>query len=377
MSITRPNPDLVIGRNDREQWNTAEVRRANFHRLHAVARYGLSLRSADLLVLERNIDRRIGDLEAVRKLTGTTYFSGMVVLRNATLVYENYAGDFKPHDAHTCMSISKTFMNLIVGRLVEEGRLRLNSEVREYIPHIGSGYGQATVQDVLDMNIMNDYSEDYSDPYTTALLHEVAMGWRLPSNGEKELTNRDFLCSIKSENLANPSGEPQYKSANTDVLGWVVEKASGKDLRSFFVDIINAAGLEHTFYLSTDHVGVPNLNGGVCMSARDLARYGLIFVRGGKGIHDEQIGSHAFIDDARECNGPAYANSLQRIHYCNQLQTNGTWIGHGGWGGQFLMVAPDNGTVVVFFSVLENEDASDADYQAEVIAMAQEITELS
>ena len=113
------------------------------------------------------------------------------------------------------------------------------------------------------------------------------------------------------------------------------------------------------------------------MSARDLARYGLLFVRGGKGIHGEPVGSQAFINASRECKGPAYTNEIEGAHYCNQVRTNGTWIGHGGWGGQFLMIAPDNGTVVVFFSVLENEDASDTDYQAEIIAMAQNITELA
>ena len=377
MPSTQPNPDLVVGPSQREQWNTAEVRRRHFHRLHAVVRYGISLRSPEVLMLERNIDRRIGDMPAVGKLTATTYFSAMVVLRNETLVYEKYAPDFKPHCAHSCMSISKTFMNLVIGCLVDDGVVRLDAKVSEYVPEIGSGYANATIQDVLDMNIVNDYSEDYSDPFTTALLHEVAMGWRLPGEGETELTDREFLCTIKSDDLTNHSGEPQYKSSNTDVLGWIAERAGGKDLRDYFVDIIEAAGLEHTFYLSTDRSGVPNLNGGVCMSARDLARYGLLFVRGGKGIRGEKVGSKAFIDATRRCEGPAYANELKGAHYCNQTRTNGTWIGHGGWGGQFLMVAPDNGTVVVFFSVLENEDASDTEYQAETIAMAQAITELT
>ena len=54
------------------------------------------------------------------------------------------------------------------------------SRIGDHLPEIGSGYADATVQDVMDMNIVNDYAEDYSDPMTTALAdHGVAMGWRL------------------------------------------------------------------------------------------------------------------------------------------------------------------------------------------------------
>ena len=58
------------------------------------------------------------------------------------------------------------------------------------------------------------------------------------------------------------------------------------------------------------------------------------------------------------------------------MRSDGRWIGHGGWGGQFLLIDPDTRVVVVFFSVLENEDASDWDYQLETIAMAEAITRL-
>ena len=368
------NPDLVVDEDGRESWNAPSRRRQSFHNLHSVVRYGMSLRARERLVLRHDIDRRIGDLSAVRKLTGTSMFSAMVVLRGPTLVYEKYAPDFPAHNAHSVMSISKTMTHLIIGRLRDEGLIDTSKTVAEYLPEIGSGYAGSTVQAVLDMNVANDYSEDYSDPNTTALLHEAAMGWRLPPVGEVEPTDREFLCTIASNDITNHSGEPDYKSANTDVLGWIAERVSGRPLRDYFVEIVDAAGLEHTFYMSTDRTGVPNLNGGVCLSARDLARYGLIFVRGGQGVRGEVVGSKAFLEQTLECNGPSYAEPESAIHYCNQLRTNGRWVGHGGWGGQFLYVDPSTETVVVFFSVLENDSASDWAYQVEIIAMADEIS---
>ncbi len=370
---THPNPDLVVGPDLREAWNTADRRRWGFHNLHRIARYGLHLRSRDVLRLRRRIDRRIGDMPEVRRLTGTTFFSAMVVVRGATLVFEKYAPDFGPGRPHSIMSISKTAMNLVVGRLVADGALDLSSRVGDHIPEIGSGYAGATVQDVMDMNIVNSYDEDYSDPASAALVHEGAMGWRLPPEGRPEETGREFLRSIASDDIVNRSGEPQYKSANTDVIGWVVERVSGRPLRDFFIDIVEAAGLEDALHLSCDRAGVPNLNGGVCMSARDLARYGLLFVRGGRGVMGQQVGSEAFIAATRARTGPRYAPPADRIAYGNQMRTDGRWLGHGGWGGQFLLVDPESGTVAVFFSVLENEDAVDWDYQLETIAMAERI----
>lgn len=373
---TRPNPDLTVGADGREAWNTAWRRRRGFHDLHRIARYGFHLRSPRVLTLERRIDRRIGDLPEVRRLAGSRFFSAMAVLRGEVLAFEAYAPDFGPGRPHSVMSISKTAMNLAVGRLVEEGRLDLSARVRDWLPEIGSGYAEATLQDVMDMNVVNDYSEDYSDPMTTALIHGAAMGWRLPAAGEAETTGRAFLCAIAGDDVVNRSGEPHYKSANTDVMGWVVERAGGRPLRDLFIDIVEAAGLEGALYMSCDRAGVPNLNGGISMTARDLARYGLLFARGGRGIDGQRVGSADFIAATLAQTGPRYPPPAQRITYGNQMRTDGRWLGHGGWGGQFMLVAPASETVVVFFSVLENEDASDWGYQLETIAMAEEIAAL-
>jgi CubicO group peptidase (beta-lactamase class C family) len=97
-------------------------------------------------------------------------------------------------------------MNLAVGRLVEAGQLDLDRDVRHYLPDIGSGYAVATVQAVLDMDVVNDYSEDYADPFASVFLQEAAMGWRLPGRDGRELPNREFVRSIRSADVTNRSG---------------------------------------------------------------------------------------------------------------------------------------------------------------------------
>ena len=368
-----PNQDLVAQPGEMESWNLPVNRRASFHDLHRIIRYGFSVRAPDVLKLTSCIDARIAELGSVQQMCSSNFFSAMVVLRGEQLVYEQYAPDFAPHQAHTIMSITKTMTHLIMGRCVEDGLIDLNAKVCDYLPEIGSGYADAIIQNVLDMNIVNDYSEDYSDLHTTALLHNASMGWRLPAANVRLTSNRDFLCTIGSNDLLNRSGEVNYKSASTDVLAWIAERVSGQALRDHLIRIVEAAGIEHTFYMSTDHTAVPNTNGGACLSPRDLARLGLIFARRGRGINGKLVGSHTFMDAARRCTGPTYPPPDNHIHYGNQLKTNGRWVGHGGWGGQLLMVDPETTTVVVFFSVLENQSASDDNHSRAIVQMAEEV----
>ena len=371
-----PNPDLVAESGHLECWNRPEQRRKSFHNLHRLTRYGFSLRASKVLGLISEPDSRIAQLPSVKHLTQLSVFSALVVLRGEHNVHEQYAVDFSADQAHSIMSITKTMTHLIMGRCIAEGLVDPSRSVHEYLPGIGTGYADAVVQDVLDMNIVNSYSEDYSDSDTTALRHNASLGWRLPPPGESEIPNREFLCKIRGDTLANFSGLVNYKSANTDVLAWIAELVTGRSLKEHFIEIIEAAGIEDTFYMSTDCTGVPNTNGGACMSALDLARYGLVFSRKGRGVTGETIGSWSFIEAARRCRGPTYPPPDNHIHYGNQLKTNGRWIGHSGWGGQLLLIDPETSTVVVFFSVLENESASDDAHSRAIVRMAEDIIEL-
>lgn len=75
---TDPSPDLPVGKGARPGWNQPDRRRRAFHNMHTVFRYSLGLRAPEVLRPRKLVDRRIGDLPSVRRLTGTGYFSGML-----------------------------------------------------------------------------------------------------------------------------------------------------------------------------------------------------------------------------------------------------------------------------------------------------------
>ena len=370
----QPNPDLTVGADHKPRWNSADGRRHGFHNLHRIARYVQSFRAADVLSLHRDTDVALAARPDVAQLTGLPFFSAMVVLRGDRVLFERYAPDFGPDQPHSIMSLSKTTMMLIIGRLVAEGRIDLAAPVDRYLPWVGPGYATASVQDVLNMNVDNDYVEDYADPLCTAFLHEAATGLRLPGPGEAERTSKQFLATVGLApgrfDTVNATGLCMYRSANTDILAAIAE-AVGGPLAARLADIADAAGLEGSLHVATDRSGFPCLNGGLCLTARDLARYGLLLARGGIGLAGQEVGSPAFLQ-ATLAGGVAMPAPRGHLRYSNQTNSDGRWIGHGGYGGQYLVADPVTGTAAVFLSVLDNADGYLSSYYPPIISLLAE-----
>lgn len=368
------NPDLTVGPDRLTRWNSAPNRRRSFHALHRTGRYVQSFRARQVLDLRLSADLSIPMRDDVRRLTALPWFSGMAVTEGNRLLYEAYAADFAEDQPHSIMSISKMSVNLLIGRLWEEGRISLQAPVGDILPWIGAGYRGAVVQDALDMNLQNDFDEDYSNPDSAAFRHEVALGMRIDDLDEP--SNRDFLADI---GLAPGQGDTRnrtatclYKSANTDVLAHAAEAIMGRPLHHWLADLADAAGVESALHVGTDRSGFPTLNGGICLTARDLCRYGSIFARRGFGLTGRPFGSSAFLD-LTLAGGIPMPVPRGHLRYSNQTNTNGTWVGHGGYGGQYLVANPETGRVACFLSVLENDAGYDADYYPPIIAMLAEI----
>ncbi|MER9793630.1 serine hydrolase domain-containing protein [Mesorhizobium sp. M0213] len=368
-----PNPDLAIAADNKPRWNNPDFRRHGFHNLHRISRYSLCFRAPSVLPLVKQVDWKIGGRPEIARFCAMPHFSAFVVVRGDRILYEAYAPDFGPDRPHSIQSITKTTLNLMLGRCVSEGLIDLDRRVGDYLPEIGTGYADATLRDVADMNVANDFSEDLSDPHTTWFAMERDMGWRLPPDGEKEGTIRSVLCGITSDDLLNRTGQILYKSTNSEVIGWIIERASGRPLRDSLIEIVEAAGIEGCFHITCDREGVPLVDGGACLSARDLARYGLLFARKGEGVDGRRLSEAAFIEETRRKPGPSLPKPRDCARYSRQTMTDGTWIGHAGYGGQFMLANPDTGTVVVYLSVLENKSGTDASFSAALLKMMAEL----
>ena len=372
------NPSLVVLRDNKPKWYLPESRREGYRNLHKINRYGLLYRSDLVLKLNKKYNKKIEDIPSVKKIIKHKYFCSLLVGKNQDILYEKYADDFTENTPQTIMSITKMFVNLFVGELIEKKIINLNKKISHYLPDIGSGYATATIQDVLDMNIINSYSEDYTDPYTSSFLHEPVCGWRLPANLDDNMGQEEFLNTIKAnkkKDLTNSTEFSHYKSANTDVIGVLIEKVSGKKLNEWILDAVEAAGLEDALYMGTDRFGMPWISGGACLISRDFLRFGLLFSRKGLGVGNRKVGSEKFFDSTLKNKGTKYMELSQNkyLHYSNSSMKCGDWIGHSGLGGQFLAINLKNGIVASYFSVIETDSGTDENYKRDMINTLDEI----
>ncbi len=372
--ISYKNPELATVKDNKAVWNLPKTRRQGYRNLHKINRYGLFLRSDLVLKLKKKYKNTIYKKPLVKKMTKQKSFCSLIVGNKQNIYFEKYAKDFPKNQPQTIMSITKMFINLFVGELLNNKSINLDKKVSYYLPKIGSGYANAKVQDVLNMNVINAYTEDYTKAYSSSFLHEPVGGWRLPKSGDTHLSQESYLNTIKSKknkNLENKSNLAFYKSANTDVIGLIVEKISGKSLRHWMLRAVEAAGFEDGLYIASDRYGMPWMSGGGCLITRDFLRMGLLFARKGKGVGNRKIGSSSFLNRTLKNVGPKYMNlsNNKYLYYSNSTMVSGNMIGHSGYGGQFLAINLKTGNVAAFFSVLETKSATKENYKVDMINM--------
>ena len=368
------NPDLLTLKDNKALWNLPKTRRYGYRNLHKINRYGIFLRSDLVLKLEKKYKPKVGKNKLVKKMIKNKSFCSLIVGNGNNVFYEKYAKDFSKNQPQTIMSITKMFVNLFVGELIDRKILNINKKVSYYLPKIGSGYASAKVQDVFNMNIVNAYTEDYTKAFSSSFLHEPVGGWRLPKKGDIHLSQEQYLNTIKSlknKSLKNKTADAYYKSANTDVVGLIVEKISGRPLRDWVLSAVEAAGFEDGLYIASDRYGMPWMSGGGCLITRDFLRMGLLFARKGKGVGNRKIGSPSFLNHTINNLGPKYMSLSKNkyLHYSNSTMVSGNMIGHSGYGGQFLAINLKTGNVAAFFSVLETKSATKESYKVDMINM--------
>ena len=154
---SEPNPNLVVLRDNKPKWYLPEHRRNGYRNLHKINRYGLLLRSDLVLSLAENYNYNIEKISSVQKMINHKYFCSLIVGKKQEIIYEKYAKDFSKNTPQTIMSITKMFLNLFIGELLEDKKINLNDKISSYLPNIGSGYASATIQEVLDMNLINSF----------------------------------------------------------------------------------------------------------------------------------------------------------------------------------------------------------------------------
>ena len=235
----------------------------------------------------------------------TNYTDGIVVLHQGQIVYERYFGVLRPDVPHLAMSISKSVVGLLGAMLVDDNRLDAQAPVAHYVPELQlSAFGDATVQQLLDMTTGLHYSENYADPQADIWAH-VRAGGVLPrlagktgDNGDSDPTN--FYASLQAVRKQGAHGQSfAYKTVNSDALGWVLRRITGSSLCDTVSQRLwQRLGAEQDACYSVDSTGTEFAGGGLNTCLRDLARLGEMMRLGG-WFNGQKIVPEAVVDGIR------------------------------------------------------------------------------
>jgi len=227
------------------------------------------------------------------------YTDGIVVLHEGVIVYEHYAGCLNDAGKHGAMSVTKSLTGLLGEMLVAEGKLDETAKVATIVPELAeSAFGDATVRQVLDMTTGLAYNEDYADPDADVWRYGTA-GNPLPKP-EGYTGPRTYFEYLETVVKQGEHGAAfGYKTINTDALGWIIARVTGKSVADLLADRIwSQMGAEQDAYYTVDSIGTPFAGGGLNAGLRDLARIGQLMLDGGV-IDGQRLIPEAAIESIR------------------------------------------------------------------------------
>jgi CubicO group peptidase (beta-lactamase class C family) len=219
----------------------------------------------------------------VKAFLQATDTDGLVILRDGKIIYEYYENGMGHDTPHIFMSVSKSVLGLLAGILVEQGVFDPKDMITRWVPEVGSAaYAGATLRDLLDMRVGVFFDEDYLATAGPIIEYRKAQNWDPLPPGQKPSDLRTFFASLVDKD-GKHKGRFHYVSPNTDLMGWVIERASGKRYADLVSELLwKPMGASHSAYITVDRLGAPRCAGGFCATTRDLARMGLLIADHGR-----------------------------------------------------------------------------------------------
>jgi CubicO group peptidase (beta-lactamase class C family) len=320
-------------------------------------------RNVPLTAPSSTLEQQPGDLSAIPVELGegrtatagdwlaAAYTDGFIVLHEGKVVFERYYNGETPAMQHLMFSVTKSFTGTMMLILMEQGRVDGTARVDHYLPELaGTAFGDATVQNMLEMTNSIEYNEDYDDPDADFAGFLAAM---MPG-GEGLYAN---LQGLKTHNEKFAHGEAfHYVTPDSEVLGWIIRRVTGENLAVNLQQLIwSKLGAEQEAYYWLDPFGVEMAGAGLSISLRDAARFGQMILQDGQ-YNGQQVVS---ADIARRIK-TVRNTELFSLYYSDP------WYGEFGgsyhdqwWGykgsnvvaalgihGQFIYINPDAGVVI-------------------------------
>ncbi len=317
-----------------------------------------------------------GESRSVEDWIARSQTTGLIVIKDGVIVHERYLRGNGQDTQSIAMSLSKSFVSALVGRAVEDGLIDISRPVESYAPALAEGgYKGVTVKNVLQMSSGIGFNEDYGDLNSDIVRYiiQILRG-----------SVAEFTAHLKND---IPQGTlNRYVSADTQVLGLVLEGATGKPLADYFNEILwSKLGTEADAFWLADQKGEAVAAGGLNAVLRDYARFGLLYLNEGRNQSGEQIvpvdwvrasttpdAEHLMPGRDDGFGGKSYGYGYQ--WWIPPERKGGDFTGVGIYG-QFIYVNPERRVVIAKTSAYEDYNNTGQAMKRESIAAFQAIAE--
>ncbi len=256
-----------------------------------------TLPAAAAPVAEIRVTSTDGAATTVGAVMATTATDGWAVAYRGSMVAEEYIDGFEAHTRHLLFSVSKSLVAAVVGALHGAGAIEIDAPVTAYVPPLANcGYAGATVRHLLDMRSGIAFSDDYLHPTAEIHLLDESIGWAPRSGPDVPATLCDFLLTLRQKSAHG--GPFEYRSCESDVLGWICEVAGGQRMPELMSELLwSRIGAQCDATIGVDTAGTGLFDGGINACLTDMIRFGSLFLRDGVSLTGRQVVPAAWIAD--------------------------------------------------------------------------------
>lgn len=307
-----------------------------------------------------------GGTAAATDFAGRTYTNALLILKDGAIVHEAYLNFSGPQTHFLSMSTAKSITSMLIGMAVADGLIgSVDDPITDYVPELAqSGYAGVTIRDALMMRSGVAWNERYDFGAESPMM-------RLHNGAIVENRHRFTDAALDLPRTAEPGAVFNYSTVETGVLGWVLERATGKPLPHYMSERWwIPAGMESGgFWLADGAPGVGKAVNGMGFNAvlRDYGRIGLMMLNEGMA-NGRRLVPAGWVREATvpaEGNEPASEGDTRGYQYQWWTLTDSDAYMAVGLQGQFIYVDPATDTVVVKLSYFPpGEQRADAETEA-------------
>lgn len=294
----------------------------------------------------------------VKSMLEACYADSLVVLHEGDLVYEHYLNGMTRSSQHQMMSVTKSLVGTLALQLIHEGLIDETKPVIDYLPELhGSAWEDATVRHALDMSTGIEFNEVYEFTEGDIGRYAYAVGFSNPPNSyEGPRSLPELLPQFRK---AGEHGHTfHYVTPNTDVIGWIIGRVTGKPFAQVLSQRIWARiGAERDAYIITDSSGMQVAGAGFNATARDLARFGQMLLDDGAVDGREVLAPEVVAAVRQPGDQEAFARGMEEASevWNNWSYRTFWWYTHNehdaftgiGINGQWLYIDPTARVVIV------------------------------